>query len=173
MKDSVRNRCSFYWERSLALGPDSTVCTVTLSSLPERIPGDRTTIPETERRTVGRTAHTIVVVALCGSGWLVARVVGEGSAAVVFGITAAGAIQVVSFWRLAGRLSAKQDATRAWVGGMMARFAAFGAMATLSVLTELAPREAMYAFAFTLITLVLLEAVWLAVATGRNRPVEG
>lgn len=146
---------------------------MTLSSLPERIPGGWTTIPETERRTVGRTAHTIVVVALCGSGWLVARAVGEGSAAVVFGIAAAGTIQVVIFWRLAGRLSAKQDATRAWVGGMVARFAAFGAMATLSVLTQLVPREVMTAFAFTLITLVLLEAVWLAVATGRNRPVEG
>jgi len=55
----------------------------------------------------------------------------------------------------------------------MARFAAFGTVATLSVLTELVPREAMSAFAFTLITLVLLEAVWLAVATSRNRPVEG
>jgi len=122
---------------------------------------------------VGRTAYTIVVAGICSGGWLVAQSVGEGSIAAAVGIVAAGAIQVLAFWRLAGRLSARQDATRAWVGGMMARFAAFGAMATLSVLTELVPRETMGAFAFTLITLVLLEAIWLAVATGRNRPVEG
>lgn len=114
-----------------------------------------------------------MVVGICGGGWLVVRAAGEGSVAVAIGIATAGFIQAVAFWRLAARLSARQDATRAWVGGMMARFAALGAMATLSVLTELVPREAMPAFAVTLITLVLLEAVWLAIATGRNRPVEG
>jgi len=160
-------------ELSSALALDSIACTVTWCLPPERILDGKTTNPETDRQTVGRTAHTIVVVGLCGVGWFVARAVGEGSAAVAFGIVTAGVIQVGAFWRLAERLSTRQDATRVWVGGIMARFAAFGTVATLSVLTELVPREAMSAFAFTLITLVLLEAVWLAVATSRNRPVEG
>lgn len=129
-------------------------------------------LPKTERQAVGRTAYAIVVVGLCSGGWLVIYAVGEGSAAAATGIVTAGSIQVIAYWRLAGRLAARQDATRVWVGGMMARFAAFGAIATLSVLTELVPREALSAFAFTLIALVLLEAIWLALATGRNRSVE-
>ncbi len=171
-QDSARNRCSCCWEHSSALAPDSTACTVIWSSSPERILDGKTMLPKTERQAVGRTAYAIVVVGLCSGGLLVVYAVGEGSAAAAIGIVTAGAIQVIAYWRLAGRLAARQDATRAWVGGMMARFAAFGAIATLSVLTELVPREALSAFAYTLIALVLLEAVWLALATGRNRSVE-
>lgn len=120
---------------------------------------------------MGRTAHTIVVTGLCGAGWLIVRAAGVDSSALVIGIVAAGAIQVVAFWRLAGRLSAGEDATRAWVGGIAARFAGFGAVVSLGYLTDLVPRDAATGFAFTLITLVLLEAVWLAVATHRTRPV--
>lgn len=122
---------------------------------------------------MGRTLHTIVVAGFCGAGWLVARAAGVDSNALVIGIFAAGGIQAVAFWRLAGRLSAGEDATLAWAGGIAARSAAFGAVTLLAYLTDIVPREASTAFAFTLIALVLLEAVWLAVATRRTRPMKG
>ncbi|MFQ5530934.1 MAG: hypothetical protein ACE5FP_11385 [Gemmatimonadota bacterium] len=120
-----------------------------------------------------RTAYSIVVAGLCGLVWLVARAAEADSIALLLGVFGAGAIQISAFWRLAARLSAGQDATRAWVGGMAARFAAFALMAGLAFVIEVVPREAATGFAFTLIALVLLEAVWLAVATSRTRPVEG
>ena len=122
---------------------------------------------------MGRTAYTIVVAGLCCAGWLVTRAAGLNSTPLTIGIVAAGTIQVVAFWHLAGRLSAGQDATRVWIGGIAARSAAFGAVALLAYVMDFVPREAATAFAFTLITLVLLEAIWLAVATRRTLPVEG
>lgn len=130
-----------------------------------------TTTRRTEE-TVGRTAHTMVVAALCGVAWIVSVSLGA-EPGLGIGIVAAGALQAAIFWQLAGRLAAGGDVTGIWVGGMVLRLGMFAVVSGLALGTEMLPRAVGVGFAFCLIALVLLEATWLAVATGRTPPAEG
>lgn len=121
---------------------------------------------------VGRTAHTIVVAALCGAAWIVSRSLGA-EPGLGTGIVVAGVLQAAIFWQLAGRLSSGGDVTGIWIGGMAVRLGMFAVVSGLALGTELVPRAFGLGFAFGLIALVLLEATWLAVATRRTPPAEG
>jgi len=121
---------------------------------------------------LGRTAHTIVVAILCLTAWLVAAAL-DAAPGLAIGIVAAGVLQATIFWFLAFRLAAGGDATGVWVGGMVLRLGMFAMVFGLALGTEMLPRAVGMGFAFGLIALVLLEAVWLAVATRRTRPAEG
>lgn len=121
---------------------------------------------------MGRTAHTIVVAALCGMAWVVSGLVGA-EAGLGIGVVIAGMVQAAVFWQLAGRLASGGDATGVWIGGMAARLGMFAVVSGLALGTDVLPRSVGLGFAFGLIALVLLEATWLAVATRRTRPAEG
>jgi hypothetical protein len=82
----------------------------------------------------------------------------------------AWAVQAASFWPLAGALEAGRPATSAWVAGMAARFGGLAILWGLSVLLGRG-RNAVLAYAFALVTYLLLEAVWLAL-TARSAPPE-
>ena len=121
---------------------------------------------------MGRTAHTVTVALLCGAVWIVAGAVGEESD-LVLGVSSAGVLQAALFWRLAGRLAVGRDATAAWVGGIAVRFGAFAIVSGLALGTTMLSRTFGLGFAFGLVAFVLLEALWLAVASRRIRPAKG
>lgn len=109
---------------------------------------------------------------LCGAAWALAGAMGQ-EPDVVLGVLSAGILQALLFWRLAGLLSGGRDATGAWVGGIALRFGAFAVVSGLALGTTMLSRAFGLGFAFGLIGFVLLEALWLAVASRRTGPAKG
>jgi hypothetical protein len=98
------------------------------------------------------------------AGGVAATIGGADAKSVAVGLAFAWAIQAASFWPLAGSLEAGQPVAVPWVAGMAARLGGLAALWALSVLSGRG-REAVLAYAFALVTFLLLEAAWLAVVT--------
>ena len=84
------------------------------------------------------------------------------------GLLSAWTIQVVTFGLLASRLRAGRDATRVWALGIGLRALALLSAWPLTALGLFERKDAI-AFGLCLAALMILEAIWLAVATtGRS-----
>ena len=118
-----------------------------------------------------RAAYIGVTGLLALAAGTAAIAAGIPTAGVVAGLVLAWAIQAASFWPLAGALEAGRPATNAWVAGMAARF---GGLASLWALSALAGRgrTVLLAYAFAVVTYLLLEAVWLALTARPAPPVK-
>lgn len=115
-----------------------------------------------------RHTHRAAYVALTGvaaiAGGAAATIGGADAKSVAGGLAFAWAIQAASFWPLAGSLEAGRPVAVPWVAGMAARLGGLAALWALSALSGRG-REAVLAYAFALVTFLLLEAAWLAVVT--------
>lgn len=122
----------------------------------------------TDRSDTHRVAYVVTTILLAVAGGFAAVAGGADRGQVAAGLAMAVAIQTASFWPLATALEKGRPATVAWVAGMAARF---GGLMLLWALAELAGlgREVVLAYAFALVTFLMLEAVWLALTT-RNPP---
>ncbi len=115
-----------------------------------------------------RQTHRAAYVALTGlvavAGGVAAGIGGADARSVTAGLALAWAIQSASFWPLAGALEAGRPVVVSWVAGMAARFGGLAALWAFSALSGRG-REAVLAYAFALVTFLLVEAAWLAVVT--------
>ena len=115
-----------------------------------------------------RQTHRAAYVALTGIaatvGGSAATIGGADAKSVAAGLIFAWAVQAASFWPLAGALEAGRPVVVPWVAGMAARFGGLASLWAVSALSGRG-REAVLAYAFALVTFLLLEAVWLAVVT--------
>ena len=120
--------------------------------------------PSTERYDTHRLTYVATTALLAVAGGLAAVAGGADREQVAAGLVLALAVQTASFWPLATALEAGRPATVAWVAGMAARF---GVLLLLWALAALAGvgRDVVLAYAFALVTFLLLEAVWLAITT--------
>ena len=113
-------------------------------------------------------AHRAPYVAFTGvvavAGGVAATIGGVDASSVAVGLAFAWVVQAASFWPLAGALEAERPVAVPWAAGMGARI---GGLAALWAFTALSGRgrEAVLAYAFALVTFLLLEAAWLAVVT--------
>jgi hypothetical protein len=128
--------------------------------------------PSTERCDTHRVAYVATTALLAAAGGLAAVAAGADSGQVAAGLVLALAVQAASFWPLATALEAGRPATVPWVAGMAARF---GVLMLLWALAGLAGvgRAVVLAYAFALVTFLLLEAVWLAITTRSLPPGRG
>lgn len=115
-------------------------------------------------RQTHRTAYVALTGILALAGGVAATSGGADAKSVAVGLVFGWAVQAASFWPLAGALEAGRPVVVPWVAGMAARF---GGLAALWAVSALSGRgsEAVVAYAFALVTFLLLEAVWLAVVT--------
>ena len=119
------------------------------------------------------TTHRVAYLALTAGITVVAGTAavtaGADPASVVTGLMFAWSMQAASFWPLAGALEAGRPVTVPWVAGMAARI---GGLAALWAFTAVADRgrDVVLAYAFALVTYLLLEAVWLAVVSRGTVP---
>ena len=115
-----------------------------------------------------RQTHRAAYVALTGlvavAGGVAAGIGGADARSVAAGLAFAWAIQAASFWPLTGALEAGRPVVVSWVAGMVARFGGLAALWAFSALSGRG-REAVLAYAFALVTFLLVEAAWLAVVT--------
>ena len=115
-----------------------------------------------------RQTHRAAYLALTGIAAIVggsaATIGGADAKSVAVGLILAWAVQAASFWPLAGALEAGRPVVVPWVAGMAARFGGLASLWAVSALSGRG-REAVLAYAFALVTFLLLEAVWLAVVT--------
>jgi len=115
-----------------------------------------------------RQTHRAAYLALTGIAAIVggsaATIGGADAKSVAAGLIFAWAVQAASFWPLAGALEAGRPVVVPWVAGMAARFGGLASLWAVSALSGRG-REAVLAYAFALVTFLLLEAVWLAVVT--------
>ena len=115
-----------------------------------------------------RQTHRAAYVALTGlvavAGGVAAGIGGADARSVAAGLAFAWAIQAASFWPLAGALEVGCPVVVSWVAGMVARFGGLAALWAFSALSGRG-REAVLAYAFALVTFLLVEAAWLAVVT--------
>ncbi len=115
-----------------------------------------------------RQTHRAAYVALTGlvavAGGVAAGIGGADARSVAAGLAFAWAIQAASFWPLAGALEVGRPVVVSWVAGMVARFGGLAALWAFSALSGRG-REAVLAYAFALVTFLLVEAAWLAVVT--------
>ncbi len=120
---------------------------------------------QVETRRVAYVAVTGLMAVVAGATAIASGVAASGIAA---GLALAWAVQAASFWPLAGALEAGRPATNAWVAGMAARFGGLAVLWGLSAMLGRG-RNAVLAYAFAMVTYLLLEAVWLAL-TARSAP---
>ncbi len=111
----------------------------------------------TDRVDTHRVAYVAVTALLALVGGALAVVSGHSAAGVAAGFALAWAVQAASFWPLAGALEAGRPATSAWVAGMAARFGGLAILWAFSALFGRG-RNAVLAYAFALVTYLLLEA---------------
>ena len=111
-----------------------------------------------------RTAYVALTGIVALVGGVAATIGGADLTSVAVGLVFAWAVQAASFWPLAGALEAGRPVVIPWVAGMAARFGGLAALWAVSALSGRG-REAVMAYAFALVTFLLLEAVWLAVVT--------
>jgi len=76
------------------------------------------------------------------------------------GMLSAWAVQGIAFRRLLKALGGRRDATRAWLGGILARGGGLVALGVASF-AGLAGRDLPVAYALTMFGLMLAEAAWL------------
>ena len=115
-------------------------------------------------RQTHRTAYVALTGLAAGAGGIAATIGGANPMPVAAGLVFAWATQAASFWPLAGALEADRPVVVPWVVGMAARFGGLAALWAFSALSGRG-REAVLAYAFALVTFLLLEAGWLAVVT--------
>jgi hypothetical protein len=108
-----------------------------------------------------RLAYVATTTLLAVAGGVAAVAGGADRGQVSAGLALAVAIQTASFWPLATALETGRPATVAWVAGMAARFGGLMLLWVLSALAGLG-REVVLAYAFALVTFLMLEAAWLA-----------
>lgn len=115
------------------------------------------------RRTY-RAAYVGTIASVAVVGGVAATAGGADAAAVAVGLVLAWAVQAASFWPLAGALEADRPVTVPWAAGMAVRT---GGLAALWAVTALSGRgrDAVIAYAFALVTFLLVEAAWLATVT--------
>jgi hypothetical protein len=115
-----------------------------------------------------RQTHRAAYVALTGlvavAGGVAASIGGADAKSVAAGLAFAWAIQAASFWPLAGALDVGRSVAVSWVAGMAARLGGLAALWAFSALSGRG-REAVLAYAFALVTFLLVEAAWLAIVT--------
>jgi hypothetical protein len=92
---------------------------------------------------------------------LAARRPGLDTSTVTAGALAAWIVQAASFWRLVASLAAGRNALRVWIGGIAARVGGFVVAAVAAASTSVG-NELPLAYGVTLVTLLLVEAVWLS-----------
>ncbi|MCL7957398.1 MAG: hypothetical protein M8860_06085 [marine benthic group bacterium] len=125
----------------------------------------------TDRVETHRVAYLAVTGLVAAVGGVTAIVSGVSAAGVTAGLALAWAVQAASFWPLAGALEAGRPVTNPWVAGMAARFGGLALLWGLSALLGRG-RNAVLAYAFALVTYLLLEAVWLALTARSASPDE-
>jgi hypothetical protein len=115
-------------------------------------------------RQTHRAAYLALTGVVAAVGGTAATIGGADAKSMIVGLLLAWAVQAASFWPLAGALEAGRPIVVPWVAGMAARF---GGLAVLWAVSALAGRgsEVVLAYAFSLVTFLLLEAAWLAVVT--------
>ena len=115
-----------------------------------------------------RQTHRAAYVTLTGlvavAGGVAASIGGADARSVAAGLACAWAIQAASFWPLAGALDAGRSVAVSWVAGMAARFGGLAALWAFSCQSFANCSFAM-AYAFALVTFLVVEAAWLAVVT--------
>jgi len=114
-----------------------------------------------DRSGARRLAYVATTTLLAVAGGVAAVAGGADRGQVAAGLALAVAIQTASFWPLATALETGRPATVAWVAGMAARFGGLMLLWVLSALAGLG-REVVLAYAFALVTFLMLEAAWLA-----------
>ena len=117
-----------------------------------------------DRSGTHRVAYVATTVLLAVAGGAAAVAGGADGRQVAAGLALAVAVQAASFWPLASALETGRPATVAWVAGMAARVGGLMLLWALSALAGLG-REVVLAYAFALVAVLMLEAVWLALAT--------
>lgn len=115
------------------------------------------------RRTY-RAAYVGTIASIAAIGGTAATIGGVDAAAVAVGLVLAWAVQAASFWPLAGALEADRPVAVPWAAGMGARIGGLAALWLISALSGRG-REAVIAYAFALVTFLLVEAAWLATVT--------
>ena len=129
----------------------------------------RSTRPVDEPNPTTRPAgHVVVSGGICLVGWLVATRLVRSPVAIGGGVLGAWIVQSILAVLLLAALRGGRNATRIWVAGMAVRGAALAGLWLVDALTGRPGRVTVLAFAFTMIVLVLLEAVWLAGTTTRS-----
>ena len=114
-----------------------------------------------DRSGARRLAYVATTTLLAVAGGVAAVAGGADRGQVAAGLALAVAIQTASFWPLATALETGRPATVAWVAGMAARFGGLMLLWVLSALAGLG-REVVLAYAFALVTFLMLEAAWFA-----------
>ena len=120
-----------------------------------------------------RDAYVAIAAGIAGVAWAAAVSGGASAGDVALGLGLAWAVQAASFWPLAGALAAGRPALTAWVGGMSARVGGLAMLWAASALAGGRGRTVVLAYAFALVAYLMLEAVWLAVATRGDRTGNG
>jgi hypothetical protein len=122
-------------------------------------------VTDTTERGLARGAYAAVTLLLAGAGWVLAVRLGARPGAAVAGLACAWAVQNATFWPLAGALAAGRPAAAPWVAGIAARCLGLAVLWILSLAAGPRGRDWVLTYAFALVAYLLLEAVWLAVAT--------
>ncbi len=111
-----------------------------------------------------RAAYVGTIALIAAVGGVAATIGGVDATAVAVGLALAWAVQAASFWPLSGALEAGRPVTVPWAAGMAARIGGLAALWVVSALSGRG-REAVIAYAFALVTFLLVEAAWLATVT--------
>ena len=111
-----------------------------------------------------RAPYLVLTAVVAVAGGVAATIGGVDASSVAVGLAFAWAVQAASFWPLAGALEAGRPVAVPWVAGMATRFGGLAALWAFSTVSGRG-REAVLAYAFALVTFLLLEAAWLAVVT--------
>ncbi len=114
-------------------------------------------------RQTHRAAYVGLTALIAAAGGIVAAYGGADVRSVAAGLALAWAVQTASFWPLGGALEAGRPVAGPWASGMAARSGGLVALWAFSALSGRG-RETVLAYAFALVTFLLIEAAWLAVA---------
>ncbi|MEJ2483637.1 MAG: hypothetical protein P8049_11135 [Gemmatimonadota bacterium] len=122
----------------------------------------------TDRVDTHRAAYVAITGLMALAGATAAVAAGIPAPEVAAGLSLAWAVQAASFWPLAGALEEGIPVANVWIAGMAARFGGLALVWAFSAFTGRG-REAVLAYAFAIVSFLLLEAVWLAL-TARPAP---
>ena len=115
-----------------------------------------------------RAGYLLVTLTLTAAATIAAALGGHSGVAVGVGAGIAWLVQAGSFWLLAGSLDAGRPVMRVWVAGIASRFGAGVLVWLLAALAGAPTRELMIAYGLALAVFLIVEAVWLAVATSNT-----
>ncbi len=111
-------------------------------------------------RRVPGGGYALATHVIVGVGAAVAARAADGPE-IAAGAVSAWAVQAVAFWRLVTALDAREDATRVWVAGIVARVGGLvvaGVAAAATGTGSALPAS----YGLTMLVLLLLEAAWLS-----------